>query len=205
MKIPSIDQANIMLQEAKKLNPGPWVAHSLNTAEAARIFATRLPELNEENAYVLGLLHDIGRRYGITDMRHILDGYQYLCSQGFEDAAQICLTHSFPQQNTKSFAGKWDCSADERQIIEKLLHSLNYTLYDKLIQLCDCIAMPSGFCLMETRFIDVAMRRKLNENYQDRWQAYFDLRDEFSKKLGCSIYQVLPGIIENTFGFTTEA
>ena len=205
MKIPSLEQANLMLQEAKKLNPGPWIAHSLNTAEAARIIASHVPALNHEYAYILGLLHDIGRRYGITDMRHVLDGYQYLCSQGFDDAAQICLTHSFPQQNTKSFAGVWDCSDDEKQIVEKLLQSYTYTDYDKLIQLCDCLALPSGFCLMETRFIDVAMRRELNENYRERWQAYFDLRDEFSKRLGFSVYKLLPGIIENTFGFSERS
>jgi hypothetical protein len=204
MKIPTIEQANNMLQEAKIINPGPWVAHSLNTAEAARIIASKLPEINEDYAYILGLLHDIGRRYGVTDLRHVLDGYQYLCSQGYEDAAQICLTHSFPLQDTGTFAGDWDCTENEKQIISKMLQSFTYTIYDRLIQLCDCIAMPSGFCLMEIRFIDVAMRRGLNENFQERWQAYFDLRDEFSHKLGYSIYQLLPGIVENTFHFSIQ-
>ncbi|MBI9049051.1 MAG: HD domain-containing protein [Anaerolineaceae bacterium] len=201
MKIPSQDQAEQMLQESAVLNPGPWVSHSKKTAEAAKIIAKHCFGLDEEPAYILGLLHDIGRRFGITDMRHVFDGYNYLLSQGFDDAAQICLSHSFPLQDTRTFAGVWDCDEKEYQQVNGILKSFTYTSYDRLIQLCDCLAMPTGFCLMEKRFIDVALRRNLNENYQERWQAYFDIRDEFNQILGYSVYRLLPGVIEHTFDF----
>ena len=70
MRIPDRYQAELWLQEAGELNPGPWVAHSRYVAEAARNIAARLPTLDVEAAYVLGLLHDIGRRAGVTGMRH---------------------------------------------------------------------------------------------------------------------------------------
>ena len=63
MCIPELGQAQLWLQEAGVLNPGPWVAHSRYVAEAARNIATHLPPpLDADTAYVLGLLHDIGRR-----------------------------------------------------------------------------------------------------------------------------------------------
>jgi hypothetical protein len=34
-----------------------------------------------------------------------------------------------------------------------------------------------------------------------RWKAYLNLQKEFEKAIGQSIYKVLPGVIENTFGF----
>ena len=33
-----------------------------------------------------------------------------------------------------------------------------YDDYDRLVQLWDAWAMPSGFCLLEKRFVDVTMR-----------------------------------------------
>ena len=82
MRIPDRHQAELWLQEAGVLNPGPWVAHSRHVAEAARNIAARLPSLDSEAAYVLGLLHDIGRRAGVTGMRHVLDGYTFLAAAG---------------------------------------------------------------------------------------------------------------------------
>ena len=71
-----------MLHEAEALNPGPWVAHALHVAEAASAIAGAHPEMDGETAYILGYLHDIGRRAGVTGMRHVLDGYNYLHSLG---------------------------------------------------------------------------------------------------------------------------
>ena len=73
--------------------------------------------------------------------------------------------------------------------------------YDKLIQLCDALALPTGYCLIEKRIIDVALRHGVSAYSVPRWQAYFKIQREFEKAIGRSIYQVLPGVIKNTFGF----
>jgi HD superfamily phosphohydrolase YqeK len=85
-----------MLDEAERLNPGPWVQHSRYVGEAAALIAAQCDGMDAEKAYVLGLLHDIGRRVGKTNMRHILDGYTYAMENGFEAVGKICITHSFP-------------------------------------------------------------------------------------------------------------
>ena len=87
--------AEAALKEAEKLNPGPWGDHSRYVAKACRNIAARCDGLSEETAYCLGLLHDIGRYAGVTSERHLIDGYRYCSSRGWEKAAQICISHAF--------------------------------------------------------------------------------------------------------------
>ena len=70
----SIAEARQELKTAAYMNPGPWEQHSEVTAENARRIAQKVPGMNPEKAYVMGLLHDIGRREGVTGMRHLMDG-----------------------------------------------------------------------------------------------------------------------------------
>ncbi len=59
--VPTLDEAERILKEAEQLNPGAWVDHSRNVALGARIIAGKTGDMVPELAYVLGLLHDIGR------------------------------------------------------------------------------------------------------------------------------------------------
>lgn len=59
MDTPSIRETKQLLAEAETLNPGPWVAHSIYTAEAARNIARSIEEMDPRIAYILGYLHDI--------------------------------------------------------------------------------------------------------------------------------------------------
>ena len=60
---PTRDEAEQLLKEAEKLNPGPWGDHSRTVAHCAQCIAEK-SGLNSDKAYVVGLLHDIGRRFG---------------------------------------------------------------------------------------------------------------------------------------------
>ena len=200
MKLPSLEQAEHLLLEAERRNPGRWVAHSRNVALAARCIAENYPGLDPESAYVMSLLHDLGRQEGVTGMRHTLDGYSFLQEGGFDDAAQVCLTHSFPVRDHKAIFGHWDVTEEELAFVDNYLSSLTYTDYDRLLQLCDCLALPSGLCLLEKRMIDVALRHGVNEYTVPKWQAYLDIQKTFETALGCSIYKLLPGVVETTFG-----
>jgi hypothetical protein len=201
MKIPTLAEAECFLSEAGKLNPGPWVQHSIHVGEAGKAIATHHPDLDPEIAFILGSLHDIGRRAGRTHMRHIIDGYNFLASKGFEDSARICLTHSFAVQDTNAVFGEWDCSAAERQFVDDYIAHIEYTEYDKLFQLCDALALPSGFCLLEKRWVDVALRYNVNQYTVPKWKATLELKKAFEAVIGKSIYQILPGVVENTFEF----
>ena len=89
MKIPSLEEAKQLLAEAEKLNHGPWIAHSIHVAEAAKYIADLHPNLDGDVAHILGYLHDIGRREGVTDLRHILDGYRFLQRLGYTGSAKL--------------------------------------------------------------------------------------------------------------------
>jgi hypothetical protein len=200
MKIPTLDQTSVCLSEAEALNPGLWIDHSLNVAEAARAIADAHPHMDGDSAYSMGALHDIGRRAGRTEMRHVLDGYNFLIGEGHDDAARICLTHSFSLQDVNAVFGKWDCSEEELGFVRDYLSETEYTDYDRLIQLCDALALPSGCCLMEKRMVDVALRYGVNEYTVPKWEAVLQIKAGFEDVLGRSIYELLPDVVENTFG-----
>jgi hypothetical protein len=152
----------------------------------------------------LGLLHDVGRGAGgagVADVRHILDGYSLLAERGFEDNARICLTHSFPIKQAGAFASTWNCPPEEKQFVQRYLDQVQYTAYDRLIQLCDALSLATGPCLIEQRLVEVALRHGFNDLTLDKWRAYLALRQEFDAATGTSIYRLLPGVVANTFGF----
>jgi len=37
-----------------------------------------------------------------------------------------------------------------------------------------------------------------------KWRAVFQIRDDFERAMGCSVYSLLPGVVENTFGLHKE-
>jgi len=204
--IPSRAAAEALFADAAALNPGfGWVAHSRHVAGAAERIAVVHPELDSTMAYILGLLHDIGRRAGYTHNRHMLDGYTYLLGLGYDRAARICLTHSFPVRDIAHCVGHWDVTDAEYTFLRDYLAAAEYDEYDRLIQLCDALALPQGFCLLEKRLVDVALRHGLNDTTISRWRALFDLLAHFDAAVGDSVYALLPGVIETTFGRASTA
>lgn len=200
MKVPTLQEARSFLAGGRERNPGAWVDHSVVVARAAEAIATYHPDLDPYDSYIMGLLHDIGRQEGVTGMRHIVDGYHFLQGRGFDDAAQICLTHSFPVKDMRAALSRWDCSEEETQFVKDYLAQVEYTDYDRLFQLCDALALPSGFCLIEKRLVDAVLRHGINEQVVPKWRATLDIQQAFEKAIGRSIYSVLPGVTENTFG-----
>jgi hypothetical protein len=203
LSLPTLSQAEDYLAKASALNPGDWVPHSHYVAQAAQAIASRHPGLNAEYAYILGLLHDIGRREGVHGLRHILDGYRFLVGEGYPDAARVCLTHAFPIPGETIAAAPWDGTEDELRFIQNYLSHLAYDDYDRLIQLCDCLSLPSGFCLMEKRLVDVALRYGINQHTLRRWLSFFAVKREIEQAIGVSVYRLLPGVIDTTFDWTT--
>jgi hypothetical protein len=200
MKIPRLEEAEKLLLEAEKHNPGPWVAHSRNVALAAKCIAEH-SNLDADAVYIMGLLHDIGRREGVTKMRHTLDGFRFLQGLGFDDAARICITHSFVLKTMDAHEGRWDCSGEELKFVTDFVDVIEFDDYDKLFQLCDALALAEGICLIEKRIVNVALRIGVNNQTVAKWKALFEVQAYFEQKIGQSIYKVLPGVVETTFDF----
>lgn len=198
MGYPDRETAEKALDEGARLNPGPWVDHSRNVGRACLYIAQRCG-MDGDKAYVLGLFHDIGRRAGRYHMRHALDGYRYCMAQGWEEAAKICMTHSYKIQDVAATIGTRDVSGEEYAFMKEYIDSVTYDDYDKLVQLCDALALASGFCLLEKRLLDVTRRYGVSPYTVARWNVAFELKESFEERMGCSVYDVLPGVRENTF------
>lgn len=189
MRYPTIEQAHWLLTEAERFNPGPWGNHSRFVAHCARQIAARCTGLEEEKAYVLGLLHDIGRKFGKGHLAHVYDGWRYMLELGYGDAARICLTHSFSIRDLDAYIGKRDISEHQQKELSDALAECVYDDYDLLIQLCDCLAGSDGIMDMEQRMLDVKTR--YGSYPQEKWDRNMALKQHFESKLQCSIYEAV--------------
>lgn len=187
------------LEEAFRRNPGPWADHSRYVSLACENIARRCPHLDADDACIYGLLHDIGRYAGVSSEKHLIDGYRYCIARGWEKAAQICISHAFMIQDIGTSVGVLDIPPEDQAFLAAFVKNAVYDDYDRLVQLCDALALPSGFCLLEKRFVDVAIRYGCHPALVDRWKAILTIQAHFQQIMGCSIYDCLPGVIENSF------
>ena len=185
---PDREEAEKLLLEAGKCNPGPWVKHSRTAAHCAEQIA-RYAGLDADKAYVLGLLHDIGRKFGVSYLKHVSDGYSYMMSLGYADAARICLTHSFNDRRLESYVGNFDTSEEETRLIREKLRDAAFDDYDRLIQLCDAISGAEGVMDIIDRMSDV--KRRYGEYDPDKWQTNLSLKAYFEEKMGKDLYDAV--------------
>lgn len=186
---PSVYMAEFLLRNAVQCNPGPWEQHSRYTAESARRIAKRCPGLDPERACVYGLLHDIGRKFGISGLAHVYDGYRYLSEMGYANAARIALTHSFHLKDIHDYIGKFDITESAQEEIQALLAGMEYNDYDRLIQLCDAIAKADGIVSLEERMNDVKSRYGYYP--QKKWDRNIQLKEYFEEKMQEELYRVV--------------
>lgn len=191
MNGPSVSIAEKLLTEASVRNPGVWVRHNEVTGKCAEIIAGKCEGMDSKVAYVLGLLHDVGRRFGVSDLNHTIRGYRYMIDQGYPDSARICLTHSFPYKHILSYNGENDCTDEDSTFIRNFIEETVYDDYDKLIQLCDALSYPEGPHIIEKRMVDVVLRKGFNDLTIGKWKALFNLYEYFESKSKENIYGLL--------------
>ena len=185
---PTREKAKELLREAELRNPGPWGDHSRTVAHCAEQIAAR-SGMDADKAYVLGLLHDIGRRFGKRHLGHVSDGYSYMMSLGYDDAARICLTHSFNGHKIEAYVGNFDTTEEETNLIKTKLREAQYDDYDRLIQLCDSIGGAEGVMDIIDRMSDV--KRRYGAYDQEKWDANLALKDYFEQKMGMNLYEAV--------------
>ena len=186
---PNKQEALRLLKEAETMNPGPWADHSRTAAHCAEKIAVRCEGMDADKAYVLGLLHDIGRRSGVHHLKHVSDGYSYMMSLGYDEVARVCLSHSFNNQTVDEYIGMFDTTEEELQMIRSKLQEMDFDDYDKLIQLCDSIAGAEGVMNMEARMMDV--KRRYGMYPQAKWNANLALKSYFEKKMRQDLYEAV--------------
>lgn len=162
--------------------------HVFNVAKIAEEIARKTQILNPETAYVLGLLHDVGRIKDetVTHVPHGIEGYHYLRKTGFPDAAPICLTHNFidPDIKAEDFP-----TYDEKSFnfARNFLKKVKYNDYDRLIQLADLFSRGKEILSIRQRLDRNKQFYKIkNLSFEDK---AFELRDYFNKKYNIDVEQ----------------
>lgn len=186
---PTIQEAERLLKEAAQCNPGPWENHSRVAAQCAKRIAERCMGMNPEKAYVLGLMHDIGRKFGVKHLGHVYDGWKYMLECGYDEVARICLTHSFNEGKLEDYIGNFDISEQQIEEIRLALDGIEFDEYDMLIQLCDSIASAEGVVDMEERMNDV--KKRYGHYPQSKWDKNMELKRYFEQKSGSDIYEIV--------------
>ena len=194
MMMPTREKAEELLADAEQCNPGPWGDHSRVAAHCAERIARECGDLDPDKAYILGLLHDIGRKFGARHLGHVSDGYSYMLSLEYDEAARICLTHSFNGRSLDDYIGKFDTTQEELKLIQDALKSAAMDEYDRLIQLCDSLAGSEGVLDIEERMSDV--KRRYGSYPQQKWDNNIRLKEHFEEKMGKDIYA---GVEKDTF------
>ena len=116
-----------------------------------------------------------------------------MMSLGYDEVAKICLTHSFNNQTTKEYIGKFDVSDEELNLIKNTLAKVDMSDYDRLIQLCDSLAGSEGVLDIEERMGDV--KQRYGYYPQGKWDSNIRLKKYFEEKAGKDIYE----IVDKTF------
>jgi hypothetical protein len=185
-----MDEADRMLDWANSKNPGRWMDHSRHAGRAAKTIAEACG-MDGAKAYVLGLLHDVGRYDGIRDLHHVISGCKLMEEKGYSAVSRICLTHSFPIAELGVYSGQSsDCLAEELEFLSEFLEKAEFDDYDRLIQLCDALCLSTGICTVERRLVDVGIRYGSNAWSQRKWVAVTELKDYFDKLCGFNIYRL---------------
>ena len=112
-----------------------------------------------------------------------------LSGLGYDEAAKICLTHSFNNQSVKEYIGKSDTSDEEMELIQTTLTKTVFDDYDRLIQLCDSLAGSEGVLDIEERMGDV--KKRYGCYPKEKWDTNIRLKEYFEQKTGKDIYDVV--------------
>ena len=106
--LPTREEAEKLVIDAEQCNPGPWGDHSRVAALCAEKIAALCEDMDAEKAYILGLLHDIGKLFveGIKNenslevlvsegmKQHVIKGYNLLKEYGLpEPVCNAVLEH----------------------------------------------------------------------------------------------------------------
>lgn len=142
--LPTREEALKLIRDGLLFNPGPWGEHCLTAAHCAEKIASACGDMDVEKAYILGLLHDIGRKFDVTD--------------------------------------------EELIIIKTELAKTIYDEYDRLIQLCDCLAGAEGVLDIENRMNDI--KKRYGFYPQDKWNSNMNLKQYFEGKMNKDIYLI---------------
>ena len=189
----TVEKARELLEEARGKTPDDhWINHSICVGNSAGKIAEKL-NLDVDYAKTLGYIHDIGKSVG-EFKEHVMNGYKYIKELGYDDEyANICLTHSYLNNDVYCTAGGIPRDIPFRT---EFVKNHEYTIYEKIINLCDLMCTDVNMTV-DKRLIDLMSRRGAYENTQYHIKETYKLKQYIDKQLGFNVYDLFPSIKEN--------
>ena len=189
----TVEKAREMLEEARgKIPDDHWINHSICVGNSAGKIAEKL-NLDVDYAKTLGYIHDIGKSVG-EFKEHVMNGYKYIKELGYDDEyANICLTHSYLNNDVYCTAGGIPRDIPFRT---EFIKNHEYTIYEKIINLCDLMCTDI-IMTVDKRLIDLIIRRGAHENTQYHIKETYKLKQYIDKQLGFNLYDLFPSIKDN--------
>ena len=197
MKLTSIEARKILENARSKAESTGWIDHSICVGDSAGRIAEALNkkgyDLDIDKAITLGYIHDIGKMVGPFH-GHVMNGYEYMKNQGYdEEYCNICLTHSYLNNDINCTAGG---IPDDIPFRTNFIKNHEYTLYEKIINLCDLMCTPKVYTI-DKRLIDIMIRRGAYSNTQYHIKETYKLKEYFDNLLGYNLYDLFPEIKDN--------
>ena len=189
----TVEKAREMLEEARGKKPDDhWINHSICVGNSAGKIAEKL-NLDVDYAKTLGYIHDIGKSVG-EFKEHVMNGYKYIKELGYDDEyANICLTHSYLNNDVYCTAGGIPRDIPFRT---EFVKNHEYTIYEKIINLCDLMCTDVNMTV-DKRLIDIMSRRGAYENSQYHIKETYKLKKYIDEQLGFNVYDLFPSIKDN--------
>lgn len=192
MKLTSDIALELIENFRNKMEDEGWIDHSICVGNSAGKIAESLG-LDVDKAKTLGYIHDIGKGIG-ERKEHVMNGYKYIKKLGYDDEyANICLTHSYLNNDINCTAGGFPKDIPFRT---EFVKTHEYTIYEKIINLCDLMCTNVNMTL-EKRLIDIMLRRGVHENTVYHIKEAQKLKKEFDEMLGFNVYKLFPDVLEN--------
>lgn len=199
MRLNSKEARELLEKERSKQKDDRWIGHSICVGDSAGRIAKALQnkgiDVDVDKAITLGYIHDIGK-YNGESAGHVMRGYEYLKEKGYDDEyCNICLTHSYLNNDTLCTAGD---IPDDIPFRTEFIKNHEYTIEEKLINLCDLMCPQSGVVYtVDKRLIGIMLRRGAYSNTQYHIKETYKLKEYFDSLLGYNLYDLFPEIKEN--------
>ena len=187
----TVEKALSWLEEARNNTDNyGWIEHSIHVGNTAEVIAKAL-NLDGDKAKVLGYIHDIGKSVG-EFKNHVINGYYYLKDNGYDiEYANICLVHSYLNNDVFCTGAGYP---EDIPFRTEVIKNHEYTIYEKIICLCDLLCTSHGVTFLERRLIDIITRRGVHDNTIYHIQNARKLKEEFDDMLGFNLYDLFPNI-----------
>ena len=207
MRITSSEALELLNGARGKTPHDGWIDHSICVGNAASKIAEALNikgyNIDIDKIKTLGYIHDIGKKFGWNNhegvIPHAINGYKYIKELGYDDEyASVCIKHSFLNNDINCLANDRDYtdSSDDNYEFIKNYISGEYTIYEKIICLCDLMCKTS-IMTIDKRMNDLLTRHGVFKNTHYHIIETNKLKKNFDDMLGYNLYDLFPEIKEN--------